>query len=325
MHRAVSTFSRAVQRRLAPVQCVLRRSYTSSSDGVSSDSTQSSGGHVTFDSAAGLDLFHPSYFPGISNQPFSKEVCAVLHAPLNPDAVEIRPDGAIYLPEIEYRAILIKAFGAGGWGLVPRGSYQLVNGYVFREYALFCQGRYVSQAVGEMRCDDNGGVIGTSIEGARSNALTRCCKDVGIAAELWSPLFIAEWKAKYAAEIMTDVRGRSRKIWRRLDRGSNLLAAESATGGHAGVSTADNSFESSQKAVPVKEVSSAKPKTYMSAANFDPDAEVPAFFRKLSGRKWGEVLVDPEGRSYLEWAQANLKDPARQMAVTALEWAQRNL
>jgi hypothetical protein len=46
-------------------------------------------------------------------------------------------DGVIYLPEIKYRRILNRAFGPGGWGLVPRGSvrkpaFQPPNTQTFR-------------------------------------------------------------------------------------------------------------------------------------------------------------------------------------------------
>ena len=28
----------------------------------------------------------------------------------------------------------------------------------------------------------------------------RCCKDLGVASVLWDPIFIAQWKSKYAVE-----------------------------------------------------------------------------------------------------------------------------
>ena len=40
----------------------------------------------------------------------------------------------------------------------------------------------------------------TASEGAKSNALMRCCKDLGVASVLWDPIFIAQWKSKYAVE-----------------------------------------------------------------------------------------------------------------------------
>jgi Mitochondrial genome maintenance MGM101 len=59
-------------------------------------------------------------FAGIASSPFSDEAIVVLNQPVNEEDIEVKPDGLLYLPEIKYRRILNKAFGPGGWGLVPR-------------------------------------------------------------------------------------------------------------------------------------------------------------------------------------------------------------
>jgi hypothetical protein len=64
-------------------------------------------------------------------------------ADLNPEDVEIKPDGIVYLPEIKYRRILNRAFGPGGWGLAPRGETIVTGKSVTREYGLVVHGRYV--------------------------------------------------------------------------------------------------------------------------------------------------------------------------------------
>ena len=80
-------------------------------------------------------------FHGLGTSSFGPEVAAVLQTPLNPDDIEIKPDGIIYLPEIKYRRILNAAFGPGGWGLAPRGQLTVHERLVTREYALIVQGR----------------------------------------------------------------------------------------------------------------------------------------------------------------------------------------
>jgi hypothetical protein len=82
-------------------------------------------------------------FHGISDKPVSKETADVLLAPTIDDDVEIKPDGIVYLPEIKYRRILNRAFGPGGWGLVPRSESIVTPKTVTREYALICNGRCV--------------------------------------------------------------------------------------------------------------------------------------------------------------------------------------
>jgi len=80
-------------------------------------------------------------FHGLSAAPFPKEAADILLAETDPQEVEIKPDGILYLPEIKYRRILNRAFGPGGWGLVPRSESIVTPKTVTREYALVCNGR----------------------------------------------------------------------------------------------------------------------------------------------------------------------------------------
>ena len=80
-------------------------------------------------------------FHGLSKEAFTKEAAEILLAPINPDDIEVKPDGIVYLPEIKYRRILNRAFGPGGWGLAPRGESIVTTKAVTREYALVALGR----------------------------------------------------------------------------------------------------------------------------------------------------------------------------------------
>ncbi|CAE6445730.1 unnamed protein product [Rhizoctonia solani] len=157
-------------------------------------------------------------YHGLSTQPFSKETADILMAPLDPLDVEVKPDGLIYLPEIKYRRILNRAFGPGGWGLAPRSGINVSPKVVSREYALVCLGRLVAIARGEQEYFDQEG-IATATEAAKSNALMRCCKDLGVASELWDPRFIREFKAKYCVEAFVEhvISKKVQKRWRRKD------------------------------------------------------------------------------------------------------------
>ncbi|RKP13008.1 mitochondrial genome maintenance protein Mgm101 [Piptocephalis cylindrospora] len=157
-------------------------------------------------------------FHGLSTEPFSEEVASKLLAPINPKDIEVKPDGLIYLPEIKYRRILNSAFGPGGWGLAPRSEHSVSSKTVSREYALVALGRFVSQARGEQDYFDPDG-LATASEGCKSNALMRCCKDLGIASELWDPSFIRSFKAEHAAQVMTEhfTTQKRRMLWRRKD------------------------------------------------------------------------------------------------------------
>ena len=160
-------------------------------------------------------------FPGIAQARFRREVCDVLLAPVVEKDVEITVDGRIYLPEDKIRCILNRAFGEGGWNILPRSPGSLLGGpeghLMVREYALFAGGRFVSQAFGQVEVDEGSTV--TPFESTRSTALRRCCKDLGIASELWDPSWTTRWKAKNAVmlQVENEITKGKRWLWRRKD------------------------------------------------------------------------------------------------------------
>lgn len=170
-------------------------------------------------------------FKGVSESPFSKEIAEILSNPIQVTDIEIKPDGILYLPEIKYRRVLNKAFGPGAWGLVPRGPHTTLGKTVSREYALFCLGRFVSSARGEQDYynDDD---LATKSEGVKSNSLMRCCKDLGIASELWDPGFINSWKKEHAVQVMVAhaSKGTRNMLWRRRDRTFEYPFREESSG-----------------------------------------------------------------------------------------------
>lgn len=78
--------------------------------------------------------------------------------------------------------------------------------------------RLVSVARGEQSYFDPDG-IPTATEGCKSNALMRCCKDLGVASELWDPRFIRKFLKSEAKECMVEhmVSKKRRKHWMRKD------------------------------------------------------------------------------------------------------------
>ncbi|KAF9926878.1 hypothetical protein FBU30_003638 [Linnemannia zychae] len=156
-------------------------------------------------------------FSGMAVEPFEKDVAEILMKPLDADDIEIKPDGLLYLPEIKYRRILNKAFG---WGLAPRSEHSISPKNISREYALVCKGRFVSTARGEQAYFDADN-LATASEGCKSNALMRCCKDLGIASELWDPAFIRKFKRQYCEEVFVEhaVTKKRKKLWKRKDQG----------------------------------------------------------------------------------------------------------
>ncbi|KAG7826398.1 hypothetical protein KL909_000450 [Ogataea angusta] len=161
-------------------------------------------------------------FHGLANQAFPKEAQQILAEPIPDNDIEITPDGLLYLPEIKYRRILNRAFGPGAWGLAPRSETLIsksgLGGLLTREYGLVIHGRLVSIARGEQTFFSDKG-IPTATEGCKSNALMRCCKDLGIASELWDPRFIKQFKKKNCEELFVEYipTKKKKKIWKRKD------------------------------------------------------------------------------------------------------------
>ncbi|CZR61033.1 probable mitochondrial genome maintenance protein MGM101 [Phialocephala subalpina] len=157
-------------------------------------------------------------FHGLSAQPFSEKASEILMAAIPFDDVEVKPDGIIYLPEIKYRRILNRAFGPGGWGLAPRGETIVTGKSITREYALVAHGRLVSVARGEQDYFSPEG-IPTATEGCKSNALMRCCKDLGVASELWDPRYIRTFMKEKAKQVWCEhvVTKKKKQIWIRKD------------------------------------------------------------------------------------------------------------
>lgn len=164
-------------------------------------------------------------YVGIAQEAFPSKSVEVLMAPVNTEDIEIRPDGLIYLPEIKYRRILNRAFGPGAWSLMPiEITVSTDDNMLYYRGALFVHGRFVSEAIGEQQYypESERMSYGTAAESAKSNCLMRCCKDLGIASELWDPSFVRRWLKQNAVEVWcsnvsrdASARGRKRKMWRK--------------------------------------------------------------------------------------------------------------
>lgn len=84
-----------------------------------------------------------------------------------------------------------------------------------RIYVCTCNGRsqrlitnhplnsFVSQAQGENNYfgPDQ---LPSAVEGCKSNALMRCCKDIGIGSELWDPQFLRWFKKTHVEEVWVE-------------------------------------------------------------------------------------------------------------------------
>jgi len=158
-------------------------------------------------------------YEAISKRPFSVEAQKVLSQPIDPSEVLIKPDGIIYAPGYYFRKILLEAFKPGGWGLV-KVRVMMEDNNLYFEGLLFVDGAFVATAIGEQKYIKNNRnqTYATALEGAKTDCLTRCCKDIGIAMELWNPVWVREWKKNHALMVWGQYKNdEPTYIWRRKD------------------------------------------------------------------------------------------------------------
>ncbi len=133
---------------------------------------------------------------------FTEAEYDILFAPVDPEAVEIRPDGLIYLPWMEYVTRLRKAF-RGSWAFLPKGMPKTVECHVIWPFWLLIKGKPYGLAIGEQEYQPSNRSMSytDACEGAKSNALMRLCKGIGMTLELWQPSFIRAWIAEHAHQV----------------------------------------------------------------------------------------------------------------------------
>ena len=130
----------------------------------------------------------------------------ILFAPVDVKDIQIRPDGQIYAEWAFYADRLDKAFGPGQWALSPAPwsprLYREGN-ITYREYVLWIRGQFAANAVGHHEEQRRTANFGDAAEATYANALTRCCKRLGLARDLWKKDKIEEFKALLKRKVLS--------------------------------------------------------------------------------------------------------------------------
>jgi hypothetical protein len=156
-------------------------------------------------------------YTGASLLRLEEEESDRLAAPFPDEALDVKPTGEVFVSQVHYRRRLNRVFGPGQWALVPRGKWTQDGPTMMREYVLYVRGHFVAEAVGECEYQESNSRMSwaDAAEGCKSNALTRACKDLGIASECWDRLFANRWRREHCIHVW--VEGQKRPQWRRLD------------------------------------------------------------------------------------------------------------
>ncbi len=118
-------------------------------------------------------------------------------------------ENLIYIEHAFLRDRLNQVFKPGQWAIVPRNrwaeDFTTSNGKpasrVYVEAMLIIRGCFVSESVGEMEYFPHNASqnYGDAVEGAKTAALRRCCKELGIGLQAWKKDWcLGWWKRKNA-------------------------------------------------------------------------------------------------------------------------------
>jgi hypothetical protein len=165
---------------------------------------------------------------GASLLVLTREEEAALSAPIDPATIDIRPDdGLIYWPWGNFVKLMNSVLGRQ-WALVPLTDSPQMDekgNRVYWRFALKIRGHYITQGIGEARYIPNNPKYSwaTAAESAKSDAIPRCCKFLGIASECWDPIFARRFRHEHCVQVPVRVwdRGKNewqqKKAWRRKD------------------------------------------------------------------------------------------------------------
>lgn len=167
-------------------------------------------------------------YEGASSLKISAEETKKISASFDESIIEIRPDGLIYLPQTFWRQRLNETFGIGQWALIPKGSHKdpaPQKDKLYLQGVLMVRGVFVAEAIGEAELHSNNPQQSWASvwESAKSDCITRCCKDLGIASQLWQPVFIKSWVTKHAIQVWREKTGKKKDgtpgsfQWRKKD------------------------------------------------------------------------------------------------------------
>ena len=148
-------------------------------------------------------------YTGASALQLTKDEQTNLLADFDTNQIEIRPDGLIYLPQAFWRQRLNTTLGIGQWALVVKGSHKdPERSKLYLQGVLMIRGCYVAESVGEAEYhENNSNQSWASVwEAAKSDCITRCCKDLGIASSLWQPQFAQAWVAENAVKVFVNAK-----------------------------------------------------------------------------------------------------------------------
>jgi hypothetical protein len=140
---------------------------------------------------------------GLADHSFTKRQQSILLKPVDLAELDVLPTGEVYMSAVHVRRRLWAAFGVGAFGQRPRSMPKQQGSTVMQLWELVILGRSVDTTWGEAEYhEDNVRMsYASALEAAKSNALTRSCKVLGVGSECWDRKFCADYLATHAVKV----------------------------------------------------------------------------------------------------------------------------
>lgn len=154
------------------------------------------------DEAMQVDESWKALYATVSTRAFDDRTAEILATPVRDEDLEFRPPiGLVYMKYERYKELLDEAFGFASWHLVPRGPLTLSGRTISRPYALMAQNQFIAEARGDYQppgttFPSNPAADPTVKKELEYTALVRCCKDLGVASELWDRKYLDKFRKK---------------------------------------------------------------------------------------------------------------------------------
>ncbi len=173
------------------------------------------------DAVASLTM---SAYAKASTLTLTQEEVAALQADFPDEAFQPGAAGKeslIYIEHAHLRDRMNQVFGPGQWSIVPRNRWAedfstgkgTEASRVYVEAMLCIRGCFVAEAVGDMVYYKNNDSqnYGDAVEGAKTAALRRCAKELGIGLQAWKKSWCQGWWDRRNGKSKTPNRGTQRE------------------------------------------------------------------------------------------------------------------
>ena len=148
-------------------------------------------------------------FVGLSKEPLSEDILTKLMTPAPTADIRIKRDGSLYVVSSFYPDLLNRTFGVGGWSIIPISEPTFFQNHdgckiISREFGLYFLGRFMAMGIAEGPLYQYVGYksgLSYAFDFAKREALAFCCKELGIAKNIYEEEFVNKWRDENAESV----------------------------------------------------------------------------------------------------------------------------